>query len=157
MRDPKRIPHVLAIVRTAWEKYPEMRLSQLINNLSASKDAYYLEDDALAAKLASTYGVPEPRCTCGNNFANPEPYCAIHLGDGVVNLMAAVERALRPPVRQESTRTFEVLQAFLDSWMTSEDACLVCGPFESNLRHDPDKQCPIFALEQLLLTLTRKS
>ncbi len=19
-----------------------------------------------------------PKCTCGNNFANPEPYCAVH-------------------------------------------------------------------------------
>jgi uncharacterized protein YihD (DUF1040 family) len=45
-RDVNRIPRILALLRTAWEKYPNLRLCQLIGNLSidCEKDMYYVED-----------------------------------------------------------------------------------------------------------------
>ena len=46
MRDPNRIPIVLAAVRQAWEKDPDLRLVQLISNLiPPGMDGFFLEDD----------------------------------------------------------------------------------------------------------------
>lgn len=52
MRDPKRIPEVLEAVRHAWEKYPDLRLGQLLS-CAATGDPFYLEDDVLVAQLRS--------------------------------------------------------------------------------------------------------
>jgi uncharacterized protein YihD (DUF1040 family) len=50
MRDPKRIPQILTVVQVYWEKNPDLRLGQLIQNFAMVEgydDAYSLEDDAL--------------------------------------------------------------------------------------------------------------
>ena len=54
MRDPKRIPKVLAKVQELWEKYPDERLLQLLINAAGTvKDVgpapnlFYVEDDLL--------------------------------------------------------------------------------------------------------------
>ena len=38
MRDPNRIPDVLEAIRLAWEKYPDLRLGQLIVNAVRPKE-----------------------------------------------------------------------------------------------------------------------
>lgn len=48
MRDPNRIPEVLAILQQGWEKVPNWRLGQLIENLKrfiGVDDLFYIEDD----------------------------------------------------------------------------------------------------------------
>lgn len=54
MRDPKRIQPMLDYVRQVWEKYPDMRLSQLILNTEAT---YFTEDDELMTKLKDVYKI----------------------------------------------------------------------------------------------------
>ena len=62
MRDPNRIPQVLKAIGTFWEKYPDLRLGQIISNAHATwgvrndkgrlegwdpNDVFYFEDDDL--------------------------------------------------------------------------------------------------------------
>ena len=57
MRDPKRIPEFLAIVQECWEKVPDWRFGQLIENFkrfSGKSDLFYLEDDEFE-KLLKNY------------------------------------------------------------------------------------------------------
>jgi len=52
MRDPARIPKVLEALSIYWEQNPELRLSQLLENLATgTPPLYYLEDDALLRAL----------------------------------------------------------------------------------------------------------
>ena len=51
MRDPKRIPTVLQELARTWTKYPDMRLCQLIVNVTNEKDPFYVEDDELVERL----------------------------------------------------------------------------------------------------------
>jgi hypothetical protein len=83
-RNPARIDEVLKVLGEAWRKDPDLRLGQLISNLSDTAgigDAYQIEDDLLLEALRQ-WTAPEPReweiwvCpTCGGL---PE-----HLGGGV--------------------------------------------------------------------------
>ena len=47
MRDPKRIETVLNVLRNVWYKYPDLRLGQLLDNISSeqARDIYYIEDE----------------------------------------------------------------------------------------------------------------
>lgn len=56
MRDVNRIDKVLEEIKRIWEKYPDLRLTQLIMNLSNSPMLYYLEDDDLIDALKRFYG-----------------------------------------------------------------------------------------------------
>lgn len=38
MRDPERIPEILNRLRTVWEKHPDLRLGQLIENVFPNTD-----------------------------------------------------------------------------------------------------------------------
>lgn len=53
MRDPARIPVILAKVQEIWEAHPDMRLGQLLINVARPKDdhLFYLEDDVLLDDL----------------------------------------------------------------------------------------------------------
>ena len=52
MRDPNRIPKIIELVRSIWQTYPDLRLTQLIMNaLQMHGDPYYVEDDILEKKL----------------------------------------------------------------------------------------------------------
>lgn len=53
MRDPKRIPIILAELQKIWEKQPDLRLGQLIFNAGFSNDAplFYCEDESLMESL----------------------------------------------------------------------------------------------------------
>ena len=56
MRDPNRIPHVLEEIREIWEKYPDLRLGQLLlNTAERANMLYYIEDDALVQALKRLY------------------------------------------------------------------------------------------------------
>ena len=57
MRDPKRIPEILDRIKTQWEKFPDMRLGQLIlNAINNPTTLYYVEDDKLADCIDLLYG-----------------------------------------------------------------------------------------------------
>ena len=55
MRDPKRIEKVLVDIKAIWEKYPDMRLGQLIGNVLEGPSLYYVEDDSLVKALKDMY------------------------------------------------------------------------------------------------------
>ena len=40
MRDPKRIPTILKEIEKGWSKYPDLRLGQLIANISRHEGHY---------------------------------------------------------------------------------------------------------------------
>lgn len=48
MRDPKRIPKLLAQLGELWAEQPDLRLGQIIGNASIT---YYTEDDKAAQAL----------------------------------------------------------------------------------------------------------
>lgn len=50
MRDPARIPALMARLQAAWQAAPELRLSQLIGN-AWGKDPYYVEDEAFVSGI----------------------------------------------------------------------------------------------------------
>lgn len=49
MRDPNRIHEVMEAVETLWNKYPDWRFMQLMNNLQRTygNDMFYVEDQKL--------------------------------------------------------------------------------------------------------------
>lgn len=51
MRDPARIPAILALLRTAWEESPDMRLGQLVVNVAGTNDPFNVEDDVFLDEL----------------------------------------------------------------------------------------------------------
>jgi uncharacterized protein YihD (DUF1040 family) len=59
MRDPKRIGHVLDTIRRIWEKNPDLRLGQMIDNLFGVDDIdavlFYIEDGELEKRLWEMY------------------------------------------------------------------------------------------------------
>jgi hypothetical protein len=62
MRDPNRIPKVLAAIQQVWEQSPDLRLCQLLQSLCPGKsDLFYIEDDTLlAAALQDFANKDEP-------------------------------------------------------------------------------------------------
>jgi len=51
MRDPKRIPVILAEIAAFWVKHPGMRLGQLICSADPYGEPFYVEDDVLIKNL----------------------------------------------------------------------------------------------------------
>jgi len=51
MRDPKRIPRILDLLREVWEMVPDWRLGQLVANLHAHVDVFHPEDDKTEHEL----------------------------------------------------------------------------------------------------------
>ena len=49
MRDPNRIHEVIVAVEALWNKYPDWRFMQLMNNLQRAygNDMFYVEDQKL--------------------------------------------------------------------------------------------------------------
>ena len=51
-RRPERIPAILGELQALWQKYPDLRLGQLlINSLSEGQDLFYVEDRDLLDKV----------------------------------------------------------------------------------------------------------
>lgn len=62
MRDPNRIPEFLATVQRCWEKVPDWRFGQLIENLKRfmnKQDLFYIEDDDLTTYLLDFFNISE--------------------------------------------------------------------------------------------------
>ena len=56
MRDKKRIIEVLSRLKTVWEKYPDMRFTQLILNVEdANPFLYYKEDEDFIRDIEEYY------------------------------------------------------------------------------------------------------
>lgn len=54
MRDPKRIGPIMSLLQKYWEKHPDLRLGQVIANLTPpylGNDPFYMEDDELEQHL----------------------------------------------------------------------------------------------------------
>ena len=58
MRDPERIPEMMALVSALWNRYPEWRLAQLVENAHAAAgvpgEAYFAEDEVLVRLAKAT-------------------------------------------------------------------------------------------------------
>ena len=55
MRDKARIQEILNRLQVVWEKYPHLRLGQLILNITRDPALYYVEDDELIAAIETFY------------------------------------------------------------------------------------------------------
>ncbi|MCQ2802596.1 MAG: hypothetical protein MJ225_02895 [Bacilli bacterium] len=55
MRNPNRIPIILAEIEKLWREYPDMRLGQLIGNVLEGPALYYIEDNMLIDVLKKAY------------------------------------------------------------------------------------------------------
>ena len=55
MRSADRILNILARLSKIWEKYPDLRLGQLLLNCFSDPLLYYIEDDKLIEALESHY------------------------------------------------------------------------------------------------------
>lgn len=58
MRDPKRIPKILAKLQLLWEELPDQRLCQLISNVtgrSRGQDIFYIEDEDFEKMIDEMY------------------------------------------------------------------------------------------------------
>lgn len=58
MRNPDRIKVVLSLLQQGWEKVPDWRFGQLIENLKRYinvADLFYVEDDKLAEQIAEFF------------------------------------------------------------------------------------------------------
>lgn len=51
MRDPKRIPVLLQAIKEVWERHPDLRFCQLVQNITGMNDSFYLEDEEFSRKL----------------------------------------------------------------------------------------------------------
>jgi len=55
MRNPKRIKNILKNIEVIWEKYPDLRLGQLLINATTEEGFYYTEDEDLMNRLKERY------------------------------------------------------------------------------------------------------
>ena len=56
-RTPEQIKLTLAQIKFIWEKYPQLRLGQLLANVLDMSNLYYIDDNALINYLAKSYKV----------------------------------------------------------------------------------------------------
>lgn len=62
MRDAARIARMLALLEYLWRRYPDLRLAQLVVNLTGQRapEVFYFEDDKLEAALNEWLNNPPP-------------------------------------------------------------------------------------------------
>lgn len=51
MRNPRRIPRIMAKLLAYWEANPDLRLGQIVSNAAPGQDVFYIEDDVLEASI----------------------------------------------------------------------------------------------------------
>ena len=51
MRDPKRIDEVLRLLKIYWDTHPDLRLGQIVVNITQKNDPFYVEDEDFIRKL----------------------------------------------------------------------------------------------------------
>lgn len=62
MRNPNRIYEILNLLQRGWEKIPDLRFGQLIENLKryiGVDDLFYIEDDELVEKIINFFDLEE--------------------------------------------------------------------------------------------------
>ncbi len=62
MRNPNRIYEILNLLQRGWEKVPDLRFGQLIENLKryiGVDDLFYIEDDELVEKIINFFDLEE--------------------------------------------------------------------------------------------------
>ena len=62
MRNPNRIYETLNLLQRGWEKVPDLRFGQLIENLKRYiniDDLFYIEDDELVEKIINFFDLEE--------------------------------------------------------------------------------------------------
>ena len=58
MRNPDRLPDVLAEIYSIWQKMPDMRLGQLIMAVGG-EDLFFMEDEVLVKKIHDMFDEAE--------------------------------------------------------------------------------------------------
>jgi uncharacterized protein YihD (DUF1040 family) len=70
-RNPERIPYVMYLIQSIWRKHPDMRLMQLLENVSDGDCCmYHMEDDALVSRLIEQYLDEEDRAWYNERAGN---------------------------------------------------------------------------------------
>lgn len=62
MRNPNRIPKILSLLQQGWDKVPDWRFGQLIENLKryiGVKDLFYIEDDEMVESIINFFKMEE--------------------------------------------------------------------------------------------------
>ena len=62
MRNPNRIYEILNLLQRGWEKVPDLRFGQLIENLKRYiniDDLFYIEDDEMTKKIVDFFDLEE--------------------------------------------------------------------------------------------------
>lgn len=62
MRNPDRIPEIITLLQLGWQKVPDWRLGQLIENLKryiGTDDLFYIEDDKMIENIRDYFDLDE--------------------------------------------------------------------------------------------------
>ena len=62
MRNPERIPEIMALLQKGWEKVPDWRFGQVIENFKryiGKEDIFYLEDEEIIRNLIDYFDLEE--------------------------------------------------------------------------------------------------
>lgn len=62
MRDPNRIYEIISLIQVGWQKVPDWRLGQLVENLKryiGVDDLFYIEDDELKERIIDFFDLDE--------------------------------------------------------------------------------------------------
>ena len=57
MRDPKRIKPILKLLKKYWKKNPDLRLGQILYNLSYTENIWNIEDSELMDVLSDLLAI----------------------------------------------------------------------------------------------------
>ena len=70
IRDPKRIPRMLSMLRSLWGQYPDLRLGQIVCNAAIAQhqgagnaDPFNVEDDKMEEALARLFHTYQTQAT----------------------------------------------------------------------------------------------
>jgi uncharacterized protein YihD (DUF1040 family) len=58
MRDSRRIGKTLGALEHYWRRHPDLRLGQIVGNLSRGLDPYFIEDETLLGRLERELNEP---------------------------------------------------------------------------------------------------
>lgn len=62
MRNPDRILGILELLKRGWQKYPDFRLGQIMDNLKSYmkvEELFYVEDDTLTEAIIDFFDLDE--------------------------------------------------------------------------------------------------
>ena len=95
MRDPSRIPRLMAKLRAYWEANPDLRLGQILSNQGLEDYVFFIEDDVIESRIP----VVEPRSSevsrCADRLGRRLDATHPHdLGAGMRRDIQALLRAL---------------------------------------------------------------